>query len=261
VSERPFSQASLPLIVAHRGAPGERPENTLAAFEAAVDARTGAVEFDVRVTADGHAVVIHDAAVDRTTDGAGRVRDLTLAEVLRLRIEGPGDRSLGVPTLHEVLASLSGRVAVDIEIKNVPGDPDFDPDDEVAVGLVHRALDDVAFVGDVLVSSFNPRSLAASRNARPEVPTGLLTDVGVEAAAGLHFAAEQGFTWVLPFADRVGEAGDEFAGAVHEAGLLLGTWIVDEPERARALLRAGVDAVATNEPRAIGAACRDLLPS
>jgi glycerophosphoryl diester phosphodiesterase len=247
--------------VAHRGAPTERPENTLAAFDAAVDAGAGAVEFDVRVTADGHAVVIHDAAVDRTTDGAGLVRDLTLAEVLRLRIDGPESRSRAVPTLHEALASLSGRVAVDIEIKNVPGDPDFEPDEEVAVHLVHRALDDVAFVGGVLVSSFNPRSLAASSDARPEVPTGLLTDVGVEAAATLHFAAEQGFAWILPFADRVEEAGDGFARAVHEAGLLLGTWIVDEPERARALLRAGVDALATNHPRAIGAACRDLLSS
>jgi glycerophosphoryl diester phosphodiesterase len=239
----------------------ERPENTLAAFEAAVDAHAGAVEFDVRVTADGRAVVIHDASVDRTTDGSGRVRDLTLAEVLGLRVVGAGGRSVAVPTLHEVLASMSGRVAVDIEIKNVPGDPDFEADDEVAVGLVHRALDDVAFVGDVLVSSFNPRSLAASRDARPEVSTGLLTDVGVEAAAALHFAAEQGFTWILPFADRVDEARDRFARAVHEAGLLLGTWIVDEPEDARAMLVAGVDAVATNDPRAIVAACRDLLAS
>jgi glycerophosphoryl diester phosphodiesterase len=247
--------------VAHRGAPTERPENTLAAFEAAVDARASAVEFDVRVTADGRAVVIHDAGVDRTTDGAGLVHELTLAEVLRLRIDGPGGRSLAVPTLHEVLASLSGRIAVDIEIKNVPGDPDFDPDDEVAVRLVHRALDDVAFVGDVIVSSFNPRSLVASRDARPDIPSGLLTDVGVEAEAGLHYAGEQGFTWVLPFADRVVEAGDGFAPAVHAAGLLLGTWIVDEPTRARALLLAGADAVATNDPRAIVAACEDLLPS
>jgi glycerophosphoryl diester phosphodiesterase len=231
------------------------------AFEAAVDAGAGAAEFDVRVTADGHAVVIHDAAVDRTTDGTGLVREMTLAEVLRLRIDGRGGRSLAVPTLHEVLAALSGRVAVDIEIKNVPGDPDFDPDDEHAVRLVHRALDDVAFDGDVIVSSFNPWSLVASRDARPEVPTGLLTDVGVEAAAALHFAAEQGFAWVLPFADRVEEAGDRFDRAVHDARLLLGTWIVDEPVRARALLLAGVDAVATNDPRAIGAACRDLLPS
>jgi glycerophosphoryl diester phosphodiesterase len=261
VSERPFSQGPLPLIVAHRGASRERPENTLAAFDAALDAGAAAVEFDVRVTADGHAVVIHDAALDRTTDATGLVREHTLAEVLHATIPDPGGRSLTVPTLHETLALLSGRAAVDVEIKNVPGDPDFDPDDEVAVALVHRALDDVAFVGDVIVSSFNPRSIAASHELRPEVPTGLLASVDVDAAAALYFAAEQAHAWVLPFVDRVVEQGDGFAEAVHAAGLLLGTWIVDDRADARALLVAGADAVATNEPRAIVEACRDLLPA
>ena len=261
MSERPFSQGPLPLIVAHRGAPSERPENTLAAFEAALDAGAKAVEFDVRVTADGQAVVIHDAALDRTTDGSGLVREHRLADVLGVRIAGDHGHTYAVPTLHETLALLSGRAAVDVEIKNVPGEPDFDPDDEVAVALAHRALDDVAFVGDVIVSSFNPRSIAASREHRPDVPTGLLTDVDVDAAAAVHFAAEQGHTWVLPFADRVAEQGDGFASVVHGAGLLLGTWIVDDPVRARALLETGADAVATNEPRAIVDACRDLLPA
>ena len=261
VSERPFSQGPLPLIVAHRGAPTERPENTLAAFDAALDAGAAAVEFDVRVTADGQAVVIHDARLDRTTDGSGLVRDHTLADVLRVRIAAPDRRSYAVPTLHETLAMLSGRAAVDVEIKNVPGDPDFDPDDEVAVGLVHRALDDVAFIGDVIVSSFNPRSLTASLTLRPEVATGLLTDPTVDAAAALHFARAQGYAWVLPFADEVAEQGDGFAERVHGDGLLLGTWVVDDADRARELLSAGVDAVATNEPRSIVAGCRDLLPS
>ena len=261
MSERPFSQAPLPLIVAHRGAPTERPENTLASFEAAVGSGVRAVEFDVRVTADGHPVVIHDAALDRTTDGGGLIRDQTLAEVLRARIGGADGRSYAVPTLHETLAMLSGRSAVDIEIKNVPGEPDFDPDDEVAVALVHRALDDVAFVGDVIISSFNPRSIAASRDRRPDVPTGLLTNVDVDAAAALHFAGEQGHAWVLPFVERVTDQGDGFAEQVHAADMLLGTWIVDEPARARDLLAGGVDAVATNEPRSIVAACSDLLPT
>ncbi|MFL5789999.1 MAG: glycerophosphodiester phosphodiesterase, partial [Actinomycetota bacterium] len=86
MSERPFSQGRLPVIVAHRGAPTERPENTLAAFEAAIAAGAGAVEFDVRLTADGRPVVLHDATLDRTTDGAGLVREHALAEVLALRI-------------------------------------------------------------------------------------------------------------------------------------------------------------------------------
>ena len=261
MSERPFSQGPLPLIVAHRGAPTERPENTLAAFEAALDAGAAAVEFDVRTTADGHAVVIHDSALDRTTDRGGLIRDHSLDDVLGARIAGPDGRDYTVPTLHETLALLSGRSAVDIEIKNVPGEPDFDPVEEVAVTLVHRALDEVGFAGDVIISSFNPRSIAMSREARPDLPTGLLTNVEVDAAAALHFAAEQGHRWVLPFAERVVEQGDRFAAKVHDAGLLLGTWIVDGPAEARALLATGVDAVATNEPRAIVAACRDLLPS
>src|SRR5262249_9544276 len=160
-------------------------------------------EFDVRVTADGEAVVMHDATLDRTTNGAGLVREHTLAEVLALRIPGRDGRSYSVPTLHETVAVLSGRAAIDVEIKNIPGEPDFDPDDEVAVALVHRALDDVAFMGDVIVSSFNPRSIAASRASRPDIATGLLTNVEVDAAAALHFAAEQDHAWVLPFVDRV----------------------------------------------------------
>ena len=85
--------------------------------------------------------------------------------------------------------------------------------------------------------------------------------MGVEAAAALHFASEQGIAWVLPFAERVAEAGRSVRRAVHDAGLLLGTWIVDEPAEATGVVAAGVDAVATNEPRAIVAACRDLLAS
>jgi len=249
MSERPFSQGDQRLIVAHRGASREEPENTMAAFEAAVEAGAGAVEFDVRVTADGHAVVMHDATVGRTTDGSGLIREMTLDAVKRLRTASGSE----VPTLGEVLRALSGRVAVDIEIKNVPGEPDFEPDRERAVELVHAALDDVAFVGDVIVSSFNPLSLAASLQMRPEVPTGLLTTAEVEAEAALRFAAAQGFRWTLPYVGRVRDSADRTAGAAHRAGLLLGTWITDDPAEAVALFEAGVDAVATNDPRSLAA--------
>jgi glycerophosphoryl diester phosphodiesterase len=83
-------------VVAHRGDPSEAaPENTLAAFGSALDAGADAVEFDVRLTADGVPVVIHDAAVDRTTEGTGIVRSMTVAEVKRLRIAGGHE----IPTL------------------------------------------------------------------------------------------------------------------------------------------------------------------
>ena len=236
--------------MAHRGASAELPENTLAAFERAVEVGADAVEFDVRLTADGVPVVLHDAGVGRTTDGGGVLHDLTLAQVKGFRIQGGHD----VPTLEEALRTLSGRIGVDLEIKNIPGEPDFTADAEPVVDASLRALDEVGFSGPVLLSSFNPRSLAHARAVAPDVPTGLLTEYSVEAAAALAFASREGHPWVLPFVGKLNEAGDGFVEQVHVAGILLGTWIVDDPETAVALLRAGLDAVATNDPAAVVAA-------
>jgi glycerophosphoryl diester phosphodiesterase len=239
-----------PLVVAHRGASIEQPENTIAAFEAAIDAGADAVEFDVRMTADGHAVVMHDPDVSRTTDGTGLVSDKTVEEI----------RALGVPTLEEALQCLSGRAAADIEIKNLPGEPDFAPDREPSVEATLDALDAVSFPGQVIVSSFNPASIAHSRALRPDVPTGLLTEYEVDAEEALDRATEQGHPWVLPFVLKVLEAGDGFADRVHAAGALLGVWIADDPETARRLFELGADAVATNDPRAIVPVRDEVVP-
>jgi glycerophosphoryl diester phosphodiesterase len=182
---------------------------------------------------------------------------MTLGAVKRLRIATPTGTTQ-IPTLAEALATLSGRVAVDIEIKNVPGEPDFEPDRERAVELVHDALDETAFVGDVIVSSFNPLSIAASLRMRADVATGLLTDVGVEAEAAVRFAASEGHRWVLPFIDRVREALESAPTHTHEAGLRLGTWLTDDPDVAIALFAGGVDAVATNDPALIVGAMRRM---
>jgi glycerophosphoryl diester phosphodiesterase len=228
------------MVVAHRGASIEQPENTIEAFEAAIAAGADAVEFDVRMTADGHAVVMHDPDVSRTTDGTGLVCEMTLEETRRLE----------VPTLEEALACLSGRAAADIEIKNLPGEPDFTPDREPAVEATLTALDAV-FSGQVIVSSFNPASIAHSRALRPDVPTGLLTEYEVDADEALARATDHGHPWVLPFVLKVLEAEDGFAERVHAAGALLGVWIADDPDTARRLFELGADAVATNDPRSI----------
>jgi glycerophosphoryl diester phosphodiesterase len=244
-----------PIVVAHRGSSATHPENTLASFGAAIEAGADAVEFDVRLTADGHAVVMHDPDVHRTTSGAGLVRSMTLAEVRRLRIASP-DGPLEAPTLQDALSFLSGRVGVDIEIKNIPGEPDFDPEGEPVVAATLRGLDETAFAGAVIVSSFNPMAIARSRASAPDVPTGLLTTDEVDAAAAAGFAAEEGHAWVLPSAARVAEAGTAFPARAHEAGLRVGTWVVDDPVTAVALFRTGLDAVATNDPATIVAARR-----
>jgi glycerophosphoryl diester phosphodiesterase len=230
-----------PMVVAHRGASVEEPENTIAAFEAAIDAGADAVEFDVRMTADGHAVVMHDPDVSRTTDGTGLVCEMTLEEI----------RRLGAPTLEETLRCLSGRAAADIEIKNSPDEPGHTPDTEPAVEATLAALDEVAFAGPVIVSSFNPMSIAHSRILRPDVPTGLLTWYDVQADQALERATTGGHPWVLPFVSKVLEAGDGYGDRVHDDGALLGVWIADDPDTARRLFELGADAVATNDPRAI----------
>ena len=230
-----------PLVVAHRGASLEHPENTIEAFEAAIDLGADAVEFDVRMTADGHAVVMHDPDVSRTTDGRGLVSEMTLEEI----------QKLGVPTVDETLACLNGRAAADIEIKNLPGEPGYTQEREAAAEATLAALDSVGFSGQVIVSSFNPSSITHSRQLAPEVPTGLLTSYDVDADEARRRAAADGHRWVLPFVSKVLDADEGLAERVHANGMLLGVWIADDPETARKLFALGADAVATNDPRAI----------
>jgi glycerophosphoryl diester phosphodiesterase len=238
------------MVLAHRGASVEQPENTIEAFEAAIDIGADAVEFDVRMTADGHAVVMHDPDVSRTTHGTGLVSEMSLDEI----------RTLGVPTLEEALRCLSGRAAADIEIKNLLGEPDFTPDRESAVEATLYALDRVSFASPVIVSSFNPASIAHSRALRPDVPTGLLTEYEVDADEAFARASAQGHPWVLPFVSKVLDAGDGFVERVHQGGALLGVWIADDPEAARRLFELGVDAVATNDPRTIVPVRDEVVP-
>ena len=112
------------LNIAHRGASGRFPENTLAAFAAAIEAGAQMCELDVQLTRDGAVVVMHDDTVDRTTDGRGAVRGMTLEELKRLDAgvrfgnEFSGER---IPTLEEVFALTRGRCGLNIEIKAANG--------------------------------------------------------------------------------------------------------------------------------------------
>lgn len=243
--------------MAHRGAPAVEAENTLPAFEAAVRAGADAVELDVRLSADGVVVVMHDPLVDRTTDGSGLVRDLTLAQLGALRIITTDGSATKVPTLEETLRALSGRVAVDLELKQLPGEPDFEPDGEPLVDATLAVLAEVGFEGAVLLSSFDPVAIASVRSLAPQLPTGLLVAPQIDVRVATTFARGQGHPWVLPSVAAVEAAGAGYVEEAHAGGMRVGTWIVDEPARALALLRAGVDAVATNDPAALVIARRE----
>src|SRR4029450_10137073 len=145
-----FTEDAFPIVVAHRGASSTRPENTLPSFEEAIRLGAGIVEFDVRLSRDGVPVVIHDPAVDRTTDGTGLVHELGAGELASLNAGTERDPPPG-PTLADVLRCVSGRASIAVEIKNIPGEPAFEPAREAIVDAGHAELERQGFDGGVLV--------------------------------------------------------------------------------------------------------------
>jgi glycerophosphoryl diester phosphodiesterase len=161
-----------------------------------------------------------------------------------------------IPTLREVLDLLSGRVGIDVEIKNIPGEPAFDSPREAVVEACLRELDASGFSGPVMVSSFNWLSIERCLELEPSIPTGFLTIWAMDPRAAFVYAREAGHRWVLPNAIPMLDSGEAFVGEVHDAGMLVGTWVVDDREPFGRLLALGVDAVATNDP-ALGVAARE----
>ncbi len=246
--EPAFSTEFFPIVVAHRGASSTHAENTLVALEAALEVGAQAVELDVRLTADGVPVVIHDADVSRVSEGEGFVSDMTFEQVRALDVSGGLHGPAEVPALAEILEALSGRAAAVIEIKNWPDQPGFDPD-HGQVEAVVRELDRVGFSGPALLASFNWASVDRVRRLVPELPTGLLSVSGTaEPPEALERAREGGHRFVLPHSPDLIAHGPAFVGAAHEVGVRVGTWVVDEPDDVRTFFSWGVDAVATNDP-------------
>jgi len=239
---------SWPVVVAHRGASLAYPENTLEAFEGAIVAGADIVELDVRLTSDSVPVVLHDMDVSIATDGSGFVHQLTFDQVRRLDASKGRARPARVPTLREALELLSGRAGVNVEIKNLPGEPSFDSPREETAEQVVKLLDEVGFDGPILVSSFNWLSIERVRDMNPEIPTGFLSVAAIDPRAGLVYVISRGHAYVLPQVAAVAIAGEEFVVEAHAAGVRVGTWTVDEPEDIERLFGMGVDAVATNRP-------------
>jgi glycerophosphoryl diester phosphodiesterase len=235
-----------PLIIAHRGDSAHVPENTLAALAAALEVGADLVEFDVQLTKDGQVVVIHDATVDRTTTGRGRVRNLTLAEIRAFSAGyasrfGDAHRGERVPTLAEALALLKDRARVLVEIK-----ADSVTDDAEA-GIEARTIAEVRKAGvekDVALLSFSRRALLRCRKLAPEIVRGHLFQ-RAEPGEVLAGAREVASELVMPEKRMLS---DELRDRGREAGLKLATWVVDDPEELRRLARFDLYGVASNRP-------------
>src|SRR5437588_2124515 len=237
-----------PAIVAHRGASATHPENTLGSFLAAADAGADMVELDVRLTADRVPVVLHDLDVSRTTGGSGLVHLMSLHELKQLDATGGRGPREEIPTLREVLEALSGRVAIDLEVKNLPSEPSFDSPREAIVGESLKVIEETAFDGIVLVSSFNWLSIERAKQSSPDFPTGLITTADVDPWAALVYVGAKGHDLLLPQAAALSTAGEAFVEAAHAKGIRVGTWTVDDPEAVDRMFAMGVDAIATNDP-------------
>lgn len=249
-----------PLVVAHRGASAVEPENTITAFEAAVRIGADFVELDVRLTADGVPIILHDADLSRSTDGAGLVHGLTLAEVKRFDASGGRGPREEVPTLQEALAAVASNdsVGVNLEIKNLPGEESFDSPREAILEESLRTLEDASFSGPVVVSSFNWLTIERCRVLAPSIRTGFLTIAAIDPLAALVYARGAGHDLVLPQLPALLGAGQSFVDRAHDEGVGVGTWTADDEDVLETLFSWGVDAVASNRPD-LAVAVRDRV--
>ena len=229
-----------PLIIAHRGASHDAPENTLAAFRLAVRQHADAVELDAKLTRDGRIVVMHDNTVDRTTDGHGAVRKMDWEALHALNAGGQaGDPETGIPLLEEVLRAVTPDLLVNIELTNYASPLDALP---VKVADLVVAL---GVVGRVWVSSFNPLTLVRFARRLPEVPVGFLVDVRRPWLYRL-------FHYLVPHAivePHLALVSREAVHRWHAQGKAVVVYTVNDAADMERLFAWGVDGIFTDDPR------------
>lgn len=228
-------------IWAHRGASAYAPENTIPALKLALEQGADGVEFDVQRTVDGELVVIHDEAINRTSNGIGRVVDLTLEQLRRCNFSNGfvGYRNVQIPTLREVLDLLAGSaVTINVELKNT-----FEPYPGLEFD-VWRMVEDYGLTDRTIVSSFNHFSLANLRDTVTPANLGLIFTEGLFDP--WEYANWFGAESIHPYHLVLRQP--HFMWLCHEAGVKVHTWNVDDPAEIRHLASLGVDAVITNFP-------------
>lgn len=228
------------LIYAHRGASGHAPENTLEAFRLAIEMGADGFELDVHMSKDGALMVIHDETVDRTTNGTGFVKDLTLAQLKALDASNGMEayRGAAIPTLEEVFRLIRHtHHIVNVEIKT---DEYFYPAlEEKCLALAKE----MGVEDRVIYSSFNHYTLIRLRQLKPDAKLGMLFgDIMVKP---WEYAAQLNVDYLHPM--KMNIYVPDFAEDARTAGYGINMWTVNDPETIRRCLEKDVGII-TNYP-------------
>ena len=221
------------LTIGHRGAKGYQPENTLISFQKAIALNAHGVEFDVHICKSGELVVIHDFTVDRTTNGAGAVADLTLQELKKLRIEGQQE----IPTVDAVLTLFDKKHLINIELKG-------SHTAELVCDCIDRNVKNNRFkYSNFIVSSFQREELERVARYNSNIHIGVLTQASVEQA--LEWASEFKAKAIHPHFSLLTA---ENVALAHQKKYQVYTWTVNEISDIQRVKKLGVDAIITDFP-------------
>jgi len=231
----------IPTIVGHRGARGEAPENTLAGFQVALEAGVREVELDVRLSRDGHLIVVHDQHVTRTTGERGKAHHYTLAQlgVLDARHNTPGWHSpVCIPSLREVVALCGPAMRFQFEVKGT--------ESTLLHRLAHQLvalIDELGLHHRVVVTSKHTGFLRMLGNMTPRVERGYVVEYRYQQPT--RRAAGLGCAWVMPRHSLVTPA---LMRRARRRGLKVSTWTVNDLMEAERLAGLGVDGIITDFP-------------
>jgi glycerophosphoryl diester phosphodiesterase len=240
-----------PIILAHRGDLAHAPENTLPAFEQAIQKGADGVELDAKLTADGHVIVFHDTTVDRTTNGSGKVSSFTMNGIRKLDAGSWLDEKFAgtkVPLLEEVFETIGKDKLINIELTNYSTPRD---------GLTSKICDLIKKHDNhkqIIFSSFFASNLRIAAQTLPEIPRGLLAMPGLLGLWARSFGFMFGDYQALH--PHISSASREQVQRAHRLKRRVHIWTANTPEDVARLKEWGVDGIFTDDPatalRALG---------
>jgi len=241
---KPDSRILRPLIIGHRGACAHAPENTLSAFRLALEHGADGIELDAKLSLDKQVMVIHDQTVDRTTNGTGKVRELTLEQLKKLDAGEHFDarfKGEPIPTLEEVFQAVGGKTLINVELTNYASPFDALPD------LVAELVNRYKLQERVLFSSFHPFNLIRVHRKLPNTPCAILTEPGQKGQMLRGFWGRLAAPKLVHpyFSDVTGP----YLYDEHRQGRRVNTWTVNDPDEMRRLFNLGIDGIITDDPR------------